>query len=60
MSTLTEARTIRERELNHASGVYAKRNLTLVRGQGAWVWDDQGKRYIDGTGGYGTANLGHA
>jgi LysW-gamma-L-lysine/LysW-L-ornithine aminotransferase len=60
MSTLTEARTIRERELRHASGVYAKRDLTLVRGEGAWVWDDQGRRYIDCTGGYGTANLGHA
>ncbi len=60
MSTLTEARTIRERELRHVSGVYAKRDLTLVRGEGVWVWDDQGRRYIDGTGGYGTANLGHA
>jgi acetylornithine/LysW-gamma-L-lysine aminotransferase len=60
MSTLTEARTIRERELRHASGVYAKRDLTLVRGEGVWVWDDQGRRYIDCTGGYGTANLGHA
>jgi acetylornithine/LysW-gamma-L-lysine aminotransferase len=60
MSTLVEPTTIREREVQYASGVYAKRDLTVVRGEGAWVWDDQGRRYIDGTGGYGTANLGHA
>ncbi len=60
MSTLAEPLTIREREVRYASGVYAKRDLTVVRGEGAWVWDDQGRRYIDGTGGYGTANLGHA
>jgi LysW-gamma-L-lysine/LysW-L-ornithine aminotransferase len=60
MSTLVEPTTIREREVQYASGVYAKRDLTVVRGEGAWVWDDRGRRYIDGTGGYGTANLGHA
>ena len=53
-------RTIQEREALHTSGVYAKRDITLVRGQGAWLWDDQDRRYIDCTGGYGSANVGHA
>lgn len=44
----------------HTSGVYAKRDLTIVRGEGATLWDDQGRAYIDCVGGQGAANLGHA
>jgi len=33
--------------------------LTLVRGQGAWVWDDQDKRYLDFVGGWAVDTLGH-
>jgi len=46
-------------EQQHTSGFYAKRDLTLVRGLGAHVWDDQGNEYIDCVGGYGVANVGH-
>ncbi|MBC8331897.1 MAG: aspartate aminotransferase family protein [Anaerolineae bacterium] len=42
------------------SGVYAKRDLVIVRGEGATLWDEQGKEYIDCVGGQGAANLGHA
>jgi [amino-group carrier protein]-gamma-(L-lysyl/L-ornithyl)-L-glutamate aminotransferase len=48
------------RELRYTSGVYAKRRLVLVRGQGAHVWDDQGRRYVDCAAGIGVAALGHA
>ena len=44
----------------HTSGVYAKRDLIIVRGEGATLYDDQGNAYIDCVGGQGTANLGHA
>jgi acetylornithine/LysW-gamma-L-lysine aminotransferase len=47
-------------ESQHTSGVYAKRELTIVRGEGAKLWDDQGNEYIDCVGGQGAANLGHA
>ena len=47
-------------ENQHTSGVYAKRDLTIVRGEGATLWDDQGNEYIDCVGGQGAANLGHA
>ncbi len=47
-------------ESSHTSGVYAKRDLTIVRGQGATLWDAQGRAYIDCVGGQGTANIGHA
>lgn len=43
----------------HSSGVYLKRDLQIVRGEGATLYDDHGNRYIDCVGGQGTANLGH-
>ncbi len=33
--------------------------LTLVRGQGAQVWDEQGKEYLDFVGGWAVNSLGH-
>lgn len=48
-----------EVENRHESGVHAKRPIVLVRGQGARVWDDQGRSYIDCATGHGVAILGH-
>ncbi len=31
----------------------------IVRGDGAYIWDDQGKRYLDGLAGLFTVQLGH-
>ena len=47
-------------ESKHTSGVYSKRDLTISHGQGALLYDDQGREYIDCVGGQGAANLGHA
>lgn len=33
--------------------------VTLVRGKGAWVWDDQGRKYLDFVGGWAVNSLGH-
>jgi acetylornithine/N-succinyldiaminopimelate aminotransferase len=33
--------------------------VTLVRGQGALAWDDQGKEYLDFVGGWAVNSLGH-
>jgi acetylornithine/LysW-gamma-L-lysine aminotransferase len=44
----------------HTPGVYSKRDVTIVRGQGAILYDSQGREYIDCVAGQGTANLGHA
>ena len=38
---------------------FAKRDLTLTKGKGALVWDINGKEYIDCTGSYGVAVVGH-
>ena len=48
-----------ELEKLHTSGVYPKRDLAIVRGDGAVVWDDAGRKYIDCASGHGVAIIGH-
>ncbi len=43
----------------HTSGAYPKREIALVRGDGARVWDADGREYIDCNAGHGVANVGH-
>ncbi|HND33263.1 MAG TPA: aminotransferase class III-fold pyridoxal phosphate-dependent enzyme, partial [Myxococcota bacterium] len=33
--------------------------VTLVRGEGVWVWDDSGRRYLDMLSSYSALNHGH-
>jgi len=33
--------------------------VTLVRGEGAWVWDDSGREYLDFVAGWAVNSLGH-
>lgn len=47
-------------EDQHTSGAYSKRPLTIVRGVGCTLWDDQGRAYLDATSGQGVALLGHS
>ncbi len=54
------AESAREIERRWALEVFPKRDITLVRGRGAEVWDDEGRRYIDCVAGIGVANVGHA
>lgn len=49
-----------EVEENTSSGVYAKREISIVSGKGAVLHDDNGQTYIDCVGGQGAANVGHA
>jgi LysW-gamma-L-lysine/LysW-L-ornithine aminotransferase len=46
-------------ESRFTSGAYPKRELAIVKGLGARVWDEQGRMYIDGVGGHGVAIVGH-
>jgi len=43
----------------HVLKNYARAPLTLVRGSGALVWDDQGTQYLDFTAGIAVNALGH-
>jgi acetylornithine/LysW-gamma-L-lysine aminotransferase len=47
-------------EDQYSSGVYLKRDIQIVRGVGARLYDEAGNSYIDCVGGQGAANLGHA
>lgn len=40
--------------------VYPRRDVVLVKGNGARVWDDKGNEYIDMAAGISVANIGHA
>ena len=39
---------------------YARFPVTLVKGEGSWLWDDQGNKYLDFMCGLAVTNLGHA
>jgi acetylornithine/N-succinyldiaminopimelate aminotransferase len=38
---------------------YSRFPITLVKGKGSYVWDEQGTQYLDFTSGIATCNLGH-
>ncbi|MBD0329743.1 MAG: acetylornithine/succinylornithine family transaminase [Thermoleophilia bacterium] len=38
---------------------YARQDVTFVRGEGSWLWDDAGRRYLDLVGGIAVVGLGH-
>jgi acetylornithine/LysW-gamma-L-lysine aminotransferase len=57
---MMDAAQIQAIEKQYNSGVYAKRDVVIVRGEGALLYDHQGRAYIDCVGGQGVANLGHA
>ena len=43
-----------------AVATYYQEPLALVRGEGEYVWDDQGNKYLDAFGGVLTVSVGHA
>lgn len=45
---------------NHLMNTYAALPVAFERGEGAWLWDDEGKRYLDAISGLGVCALGHA
>lgn len=57
--TATNSSKWLDAEMRYDSGVYNKHQVVMVRGQGATVWDESGRAYIDCVAGYGVANIGH-
>jgi len=45
---------------NALMNTYGQRALTLAKGEGAYVWDDKGKKYLDALAGIAVCGLGHA
>ncbi len=57
---MIDAGRLFELEDRHGSGAYGKRPTALVRGEGVYVYDEVGNRYLDATSGQGVAVLGHS
>ena len=39
---------------------YAKMNLAIERGKGAWIWTSDGEKYLDLYGGHAVCGTGHS
>jgi acetylornithine/N-succinyldiaminopimelate aminotransferase len=44
----------------HVMSTYGRLPIALSHGRGCWVWDTEGKKYLDGLGGIAVNTLGHA
>jgi acetylornithine/N-succinyldiaminopimelate aminotransferase len=53
---LTEVRALEERYLMRT---YKRAPVDFVRGEGAWLWDAEGRRYLDFLTGISVCSLGH-
>ena len=51
--------TIKQLNSQHIINTYGQRKLALVRGEGARLWDAEGKEYLDFFAGIAVCNLGH-
>ena len=58
--SLSEAAKKHREFLFPAVTTYYAEPLTLVRGEGLHVWDDEGRQYLDAWGGVLTVSVGHA
>jgi acetylornithine aminotransferase len=45
---------------SHLMNTYAPLPVAFERGEGAWLWDENGSRYLDAISGLGVCALGHA
>ena len=46
--------------MTHVMNTYARQNVAFVRGEGVWLWDEQGKKYLDALAGIAVNTLGYA
>ena len=50
---------IKDMASKYIINTYGERPISIVRGEGAYVWDAEGKRYLDFVAGIATNNVGH-
>jgi acetylornithine aminotransferase len=46
--------------MSHVMNTYARLPVAFERGEGAWLWDTQGKRYLDALAGIAVCGVGHS
>ncbi len=44
----------------HVMNTYGRLPVTFTRGQGVWLWDDHGEKYLDALAGIAVTGLGHS
>ena len=45
--------------MSYLMQTYAPQPVCFARGDGAWLWDTEGKRYLDALAGIAVNGLGH-
>ena len=45
---------------DHLMNTYGRQPVTFVKGEGVWLWDEQGNKYLDALAGVAVNGLGHA
>jgi acetylornithine aminotransferase len=48
------------RPMPHVMNTYGRLPIAMSHGRGCWLWDTEGRRYLDGLGGIAVNTLGHA
>lgn len=46
--------------MSHVMNTYARQPVAFVRGQGVWLWDEAGRKYLDALAGIAVSTLGYA
>ncbi len=46
--------------MSHVMNTYARLPVAFTRGEGAWLWDESGRRYLDALAGIAVNGVGHA
>ena len=45
--------------MENLMNTYSRLPVTFARGEGVWLWDDQGKKYLDALAGIAVCGIGH-
>ncbi len=45
--------------MSNLMNTYARLPVTFIKGQGVWLWDDKGEKYLDALSGVAVCGLGH-
>jgi acetylornithine/N-succinyldiaminopimelate aminotransferase len=46
--------------MSHVMNTYARQPVAFVRGEGVWLWDENGRKYLDALAGIAVNTLGYA
>lgn len=57
---LAKTKTTYEKMTKQIMNTYGRQNVAFTRGEGVYLWDTDGKKYLDALGGIAVCALGHA